>query len=172
MGCTGGGTVRSQYSRLPRNYLSNILHPVIGLIQRVSCAHVDVQQKTIASIQQGICALIGVEKSDSPATADRLLERMLSYRIFADAEGKMNRSLVDVQGELLIVPQFTLPADTRKGTRPGFSKAASPELGRHLFEYLKEQARQKYGKVCSGQFGADMQLHLVNDGPVTFWLTT
>lgn len=131
-----------------------------------------VNQQTIASIEQGICALIGVEKHDTPAKADRLLERMLGYRIFADANDRMNLALTDIQGGLLLVPQFTLPADNRKGTRPGFSTAAPPDLGRELFDYLLQQARLKYTKVGTGQFGADMQVHLVNDGPVTFWLQT
>lgn len=144
---------------------------MIGLIQRVSQASVTVQQQTIASIQQGICALVGIEKQDTTAQADRLLERMLGYRIFADSGGKMNLSLTDIQGDLLLVPQFTLPADTSKGMRPSFSTAAAPELGRELFHYLLQQARLKHGKVGVGQFGADMQVALVNDGPVTFWLT-
>ena len=131
-----------------------------------------VNQQTIASIEQGICALIGVEKDDTTARADRLLERMLGYRIFADANDRMNLALTDIQGGLLLVPQFTLPADTRKGTRPGFSTAAPPDLGRELFDYLLQQARLKYTKVGTGQFGADMQVHLVNDGPVTFWRQT
>ena len=139
-------------------------------MQRVSQARVEVQLQTIASIQQGICALIGIEKQDTPAKAERLLERMLGYLIFADTGGKMNLGLMDIQGDLLLVPQFTLPADTNKGMRPGFSAAASPELGRELFHYLLEQARLKYGKVSAGQFGTDMQLSLTNDGPVTFWL--
>jgi len=143
---------------------------VIGLIQRVTQARVDVDSLTIASIQQGIVALVGIEKTDTKIQADRLLARMLGYRIFADTEGKMNLGLTDIQGELLLVPQFTLPADTHKGMRPSFSAAAPPELGRELFLYLLEQARLKYGKVGAGQFGADMQVHLVNDGPVTFWL--
>lgn len=130
----------------------------------------DVDRKTIASIQTGITALIGVEKPDTPAQADRLLERLLGYRIFPDAAGRMNRSLADIAGELLLVPQFTLPADTRKGMRPSFSSAAPPELGEKLFLYLLEQARLKHGKVAAGRFGADMQVTLTNDGPVTFWL--
>jgi D-aminoacyl-tRNA deacylase len=145
---------------------------VISLIQRVSQARVVVNQQTIATIEQGICALIGVEKHDTPATADRLLERMLGYRIFADADGRMNLSLTEIQGGLLLVPQFTLPADTSKGMRPGFSPAAPPDLGHQMFDYLLQQARFKYKTVGAGQFGADMQVHLVNDGPVTFWLQT
>ncbi len=131
-----------------------------------------VNQQTIASIEQGICALIGVEKLDTTTQADRLLERMLGYRIFADADGRMNLGLTDIQGGLLLVPQFTLPADTRKGMRPGFSPAAPPDLGRQMFDYLLQQARLKYANVGAGQFGADMQVHLINDGPVTFWLQT
>ena len=143
---------------------------MIGLIQRVSQARVEIEHQMIAGIQQGICALIGIEKQDTPAKAERLLERMLGYRIFADIEGRMNLALTHIGGGLLLVPQFTLPADTRKGTRPGFSAAASPALGRELFDYLVEHARQKHDKVGAGVFGADMQVHLVNDGPVTFWL--
>lgn len=143
---------------------------MIGLIQRVGQARVEINQQTVASIGQGICALIGVEREDTPEKADRLLERMIGYRIFADADGKMNLSLMDVQGGLLLVPQFTLPADTRKGTRPGFSAAAAPDKGRELFHYLLDQAQKKYHQVAAGVFGADMQVHLVNDGPVTFWL--
>lgn len=143
---------------------------MIGLIQRVSQARVEIEQQTIAGIQQGICALIGVEREDTPAKADRLLERMLGYRIFADSDDRMNLSLTDIGGGLLLVPQFTLPADTRKGTRPGFSSAAAPEVGRELFQYLLDQARLKHSQVGAGVFGADMQIHLVNDGPVTFWL--
>lgn len=145
---------------------------MIGLIQRVTQARIEVDRQTIASIGQGIVALIGVEKTDTTSQADRLLERLLGYRIFADADGKMNLGLQDIQGDLLLVPQFTLPADTKKGMRPGFSAAASPELGTQLFDYLVEQAGLKYGKVATGRFGANMQVQLVNDGPVTFWLQT
>lgn len=145
---------------------------MIGLIQRVSQARVEIEQQTVASIQQGICALIGIEREDTPVRADRLLERMLGYRIFADTNNRMNLSLTDIKGGLLLVPQFTLPADTRKGTRPGFSTAASPELGRELFHYLLEQAKLKHNQTGAGVFGADMQVHLINDGPVTFWLET
>lgn len=143
---------------------------MIGLLQRVSQARVEVQQQTIATIQQGICALIGIEKQDTATESDRLLDRMLGYRIFADADGRMNLSLIDIQGGLLLVPQFTLSADTNKGMRPSFSSAAPAEVGKQLFHYMLEQARLKYDKVDVGQFGADMQVHLVNDGPVTFWL--
>jgi len=143
---------------------------VIGLIQRVCNAHVTVDNEIIAGIKQGITALIGVEKTDTPANADRLLQRILGYRIFPDIHGKMNLSLTDTRGDLLLVPQFTLPADTRKGMRPSFSPAAPPESGEKLFLYLLEQAGMKHRKVCAGRFGADMQLTLTNDGPVTFWL--
>jgi D-tyrosyl-tRNA(Tyr) deacylase len=145
---------------------------LIGLIQRVSEARVEVEQQTIASIHTGIVALIGVEKSDSEAQADRLLERILGYRIFPDTAGKMNLSLTDIGGGLLLVPQFTLPADTRKGMRPSFSSAAPPELGAKLFAYLLAQAESNRGRVGAGRFGADMQVTLTNDGPVTFWLQT
>lgn len=116
--------------------------------------------------------LIGVQRDDSEQRADRLLERMLGYRVFPDDAGKMNRSLRDIRGGLLLVPQFTLPADTRKGTRPGFSTAAAPEEGKRLFQHFLQQAEQSHSPVASGRFGVDMQVSLVNDGPVTFWLET
>lgn len=144
---------------------------MIGLIQRVSQARVDVHNETVAQIDQGITALIGIEKADSEQNAGRLLHRILGYRIFADPEEKMNLSLMDISGGLLLVPQFTLPADTRKGMRPSFSPAASPDEGRILFDYLVSQAKEEYKKVEYGIFGADMQVTLTNDGPVTFWLT-
>lgn len=143
---------------------------MIGLLQRVSRASVDVNNKTIALIQCGLLVFIGIEKEDSENQADRLLERILGYRVFPNKEGRMNRSLTDTGGGLLLVPQFTLPADTRKGTRPGFSTAAPPEKGKQLFEYFLDKARQTYAHVQAGEFGADMQVSLVNDGPVTFWL--
>lgn len=143
---------------------------MIGLIQRVSRAQVDVDGVTVGQIGRGIMLLLGVEKADTPATAERLLERVLGYRIFADAQGKMNLSLREVAGELLIVPQFTLPADTRKGTRPSFTPAAPPEQGRALFDCFVERARLQLQGVQTGLFSADMQVSLINDGPVTFWL--
>lgn len=143
---------------------------MIGLIQRVSEAKVVVAQETIGAIQQGILLLLGVEKEDDEVKAARLLERVLNYRIFEDDSGRMNRSLKDINGELLIVSQFTLPADTRKGNRPSFTPAAPPELGEQLYDYVCAQARSHLGTVHTGQFGADMRVHLVNDGPVTFWL--
>ncbi len=143
---------------------------MIGLIQRVSRAQVDVDGVTVGQIGRGIMLLLGVEKADTPATAERLLERVLGYRIFADAQGKMNLSLREVAGELLIVPQFTLPADTRKGMRPSFTPAAPPELGKALFDDFVERARLRLEGVQTGVFSADMQVSLTNDGPVTFWL--
>ena len=143
---------------------------MIGLLQRVSEARVDVDGDTVGAIEQGLLVLLGVEREDDEAKADRLLERLLGYRVFADAEGKMNLSLRDVGGGLLVVPQFTLPADTRKGARPSFTPAAAPAKGEALFNYLTERARDAYSPVASGVFGADMQVSLVNDGPVTFWL--
>ena len=145
---------------------------MIGLLQRVTHASVEVDGKTIAAIDRGLLALIGVEKEDGRAQADRLLERLLGYRVFPDQEGKMNLSLTDIQGGLLLVPQFTLPADTRKGMRPSFSSAAPPDQGRELFAYLLAQAQAGHQPVAAGIFGADMQVTLTNDGPVTFWIKT
>lgn len=143
---------------------------MIGLLQRVSRASVSVDGEVIGRIGVGLTVLIGVERGDGEAQADRLLERLLGYRVFADAEGKMNLSLRDIGGGLLLVPQFTLPADTRKGTRPSFTPAAPPDEGRRLFAYLLENARRLHPKVASGRFAADMEVALVNDGPVTLWL--
>ena len=126
--------------------------------------------ETAGEIGRGVLALIGVERGDGEREAARLAERVLGYRIFPDAEGKMNRSLADIGGGLLLVPQFTLAADTRSGTRPGFSTAAAPEEGRRLFDVLLNLCREKHAAVATGRFGADMQVSLVNDGPVTFWL--
>lgn len=143
---------------------------MIGLIQRVSEAKVMVDQKTIGEIQAGILLLLGVEKEDDEAKAKRLLQRVLNYRIFEDVTGRMNHALKDINGELLIVPQFTLPADTRKGNRPSFTPAAAPLLGEQLFMYFCTQAHAQLPNVQTGKFGADMQVQLINDGPVTFWL--
>ena len=126
--------------------------------------------ETVGEIGPGVLALIGVERRDSEREAERLVERMLGYRIFPDAEGKMNRSLADIAAGLLLVPQFTLAADTNSGTRPGFSTAAAPEEGRRLFDFLVGRCREQHPVVATGRFGADMQVSLVNDGPVTFWL--
>ena len=145
---------------------------MIGLIQRVKHASVAVDGEVIGQIDQGLLALVGVQKHDNKASADKLLKRMLSYRVFADAEDKMNLSLSDIGGGLLLVSQFTLAADTQKGARPSFSSAASPDLGRELFEHVVNQARTQHPVVETGRFGADMQVSLLNDGPVTFWLET
>jgi D-tyrosyl-tRNA(Tyr) deacylase len=143
---------------------------VIGLLQRVVRADVTIDGECVGAIERGLLLLIGIEQSDGEREADRLLERLLGYRVFADAAGKMNLSVQDVAGGVLLVPQFTLVADTNKGTRPSFSSAASPDEGRRLFEYFVEQARIRHSPVATGRFGADMKVGLVNDGPVTFWL--
>jgi D-aminoacyl-tRNA deacylase len=143
---------------------------VIGLLQRVRWAKVSVDGQNVATIGAGLLVLVGVERGDSPAGAERLAERLLAYRVFADAAGRMNLSLADVQGELLLVPQFTLVADTRHGNRPGFETAAPPVEGQRLFERLVSAARVRCARVQTGQFGADMEVELVNNGPVTFSL--
>ena len=143
---------------------------MIGLIQHVSEASVVVDGCTVGQIARGLLVLVGVEKQDDEATAQRLLDRILGYRVFPDEQGKMNLSLTDIGGGLLLVPQFTLAADTHKGTRPSFSSAAPPEQGKALFERFVQMTRERHGKVESGVFGADMKVSLVNDGPVTFWL--
>jgi D-tyrosyl-tRNA(Tyr) deacylase len=143
---------------------------VIGLLQRVAEASVRVGGETVGEIDRGLMVLLGVEKGDSEAQADRLLERLLGYRVFPDENDKMNLSLRDIGGGLLLVPQFTLPADTRKGTRPSFTTAAPPDEGRRLFDYFVSQARTAHNPVETGRFGADMQVSLINNGPVTFWL--
>lgn len=143
---------------------------MIGLLQRVRKAQVEVADETVGAIGTGLLVLVGVEREDTEAQAQRLLERLLNYRVFPDSEGRMNLSVQDIDGGLLLVPQFTLAADTRKGNRPGFTRAASPQEGERLFNYLVNEARIRYSKVATGRFGADMQVSLVNDGPVTFWL--
>ena len=143
---------------------------MIALLQRVLESKVVVEGKTIGEIDQGLMVLLGVEKNDDQAVADKLLQRILKYRVFSDEQDKMNLSLQDVKGGLLLVPQFTLAADTQSGLRPSFSSAAPPQVGKELFEYVVGQARAHYDKVESGQFGADMKVHLINDGPVTFQL--
>jgi D-tyrosyl-tRNA(Tyr) deacylase len=142
---------------------------LIALIQRVAEASVSVGGETVGAIGAGIMALVGVEREDTEAEAGRLAERVLGYRIFPDDEGRMNRSLLEAGGSLLAVPQFTLVADTRKGSRPSFSSGASPEQGMRLFDRFVEQARRT-ARVETGRFGAHMRVSLVNDGPVTFWL--
>ena len=143
---------------------------MIGLIQRVTQAAVHVDGVEKARIGAGMAVLVGVLPADTATDADGLLARLLQYRIFADANDRMNLSLTDTGGELLLVPQFTLAADTRKGLRPGFSGAAPPEQGKRLFEHLAAVALQRHGRVQTGVFGANMQLSLTNDGPATFWL--
>ena len=145
---------------------------MIALIQRVLEARVRVDGHIVAAIEQGLLALVGIVASDNAASSERLLQRLLDYRVFADAEGRMNRSLRDTGGGLLLVPQFTLVADTRRGNRPGFSTAASPSDAAPLFEQLLRRARSAHAPVASGQFGAHMQVSLINDGPVTFWLSS
>ena len=143
-----------------------------ALLQRVSQARVDVAGETIGAIDQGLMVLIGIEPQDTPASADKMLHKLLNYRVFGDADGKMNLSLTDVNGGLLLVSQFTLAADTKSGMRPSFSKTAPPALGAELFGYLVTKAKTSHATVETGQFGADMQVHLINDGPVTFLLET
>lgn len=145
---------------------------MIALLQRVSQARVDIAGVPRAVIERGLLVLVGVRPSDDEAHALKLVDRLLDYRVFADEAGKMNRSLRQIGGGLLLVPQFTLAADTRHGLRPGFSGAAPPEQGRRLFEFVIEAAAQRHSPVASGVFGADMQVSLTNDGPVTLWLET
>ncbi len=143
---------------------------MIGLLQRVTAAQVEVGTECVGAIGAGLLVLVGVERGDHETQADRLLERLLGYRVFADAEGKMNRSVRETGGGLLLVPQFTLVADTQKGMRPSFTPAAPPAEGERLFRYMQEQASGCHSPVAAGQFGAHMRVSLVNDGPVTFWL--
>jgi D-aminoacyl-tRNA deacylase len=143
---------------------------MIALLQRVTRAGVEIAGESHASIGRGLLVLIAVKPEDDETRASRLLERLLSYRVFDDEAGKMNLSLRQIEGDLLLVPQFTLAADTRHGLRPGFSGAASPEKGRRLFDFLVQSASSRHPAVQSGVFGADMQVSLINDGPVTIWL--
>jgi D-tyrosyl-tRNA(Tyr) deacylase len=143
---------------------------VIGLLQRVTAARVDIGGETVGAIGRGLLVLVCAERGDDEASAYRLLERLLNYRVFPDALGKMNRSLRDTGGGLLLVPQFTLAADTNSGNRPSFTPAAAPEDGRRLFEAMVSRATEIHAGTASGRFGADMQVSLTNDGPVTFWL--
>lgn len=145
---------------------------MIALLQRVSQAQVMVDGERIGAIGRGLLVLLGVEKGDDEAQARRLVERILGYRVFEDDQGKMNLSLRDIKGELLLVPQFTLAANTDKGMRPSFSSAALPEQGGYWFQQVVTLARQSLPVVETGSFGADMQVSLTNDGPVTFWLQT
>ena len=143
---------------------------MIALIQRVREARVEVDGESVGRIGPGLLAFVAVQPPDGEAQAQRLLERLLGYRVFADAQGRMNRSLAETGGGLLLVSQFTLAADTRSGMRPGFTSAATPETGRHWFERLVELARIRHAPVEIGRFGTHMEVALVNDGPVTFWL--
>lgn len=143
---------------------------MIALIQRVKHAKVEVENEIIGEISQGLLVLLGVEKIDTPAMADKLLKKVLNYRVFNDDEGKMNLSLQDIKGELLIVSQFTLAADTTKGLRPGFSSAATPADAKVLYDYFVGESRKQQVSVETGEFGADMAVSLLNDGPVTFSL--
>lgn len=143
---------------------------MLGLIQLVTHAEVIITGQVTTAIKHGILALIGIEKEDKPSHAEKLIERIINYRIFQDAAGKMNLSLIDMQGGLLLVPQFTLVADTKSGTRPGFSKGMPPIDGRKLFDYLVNFSQRHYANTQAGEFGAHMQINLCNDGPVTFLL--
>jgi D-tyrosyl-tRNA(Tyr) deacylase len=143
---------------------------MIALLQRVRHASVTVDGACIGAIDAGLLVFLCAEKGDTAREGDALLAKLLGYRVFADDAGKMNRSIVDVAGGLLLVPQFTLAADTRSGTRPSFTPAAAPADARRLFDHVVEQARLRHPGVATGQFGADMQVALTNDGPVTFWL--
>ncbi len=143
---------------------------MIGLLQRVTEARVDIDSKTVGQIAGGLLVFIGIEKTDSEKQADRLLERLLNYRVFSDTDDKMNLSLKDVNGGLLLVSQFTLAAETDKGQRPSFSSAADPQTSKRLYSYLVQKAILEHSQVESGIFAADMQVSLCNDGPVTFWL--
>jgi D-tyrosyl-tRNA(Tyr) deacylase len=145
---------------------------MIGLLQRVSSASVVVDGATIGAIDAGLMVLVCAERADTEQDADALLSKLLGYRVFADEAGKMNRSVTETGGGLLLVPQFTLAADTKSGTRPSFTPAAAPADGLRLFTYFSEQARLKHAVVQTGRFGADMKVSLTNDGPVTFWLQT
>lgn len=143
---------------------------MIALLQRVSEASVHVDNIITGAIETGILVLLAIEKSDTEQQAERLVHRLLGYRIFPDKEDRMNLSVIDINGGVLLVPQFTLAADTHKGMRPSFSGAASPETGKKLFDYVVKTTRAQHAHVGAGIFGADMKVHLVNDGPVTFWL--
>lgn len=145
---------------------------MIALLQRVSSASVRVAGETVGAIGAGLLVFVGVERQDREHDADRLLERLLGYRVFGDAAGRMNRSVRDIGGGLLLVPQFTLAADTRKGMRPSFTPAAPPAQGKALFDYLRARARTTYPEVACGRFGAEMEVALVNEGPVTLLLRT
>lgn len=143
---------------------------MIALLQRVTEAHVVVAERRIAEIGPGLLVLVAVEPNDEQSTVERIAQRLLTYRVFSDSEGRMNRSLVDDDLELLLVPQFTLAADTKKGTRPSFTRAAEPSVGEHYFQRLVEACQTRLPATKCGEFAAHMQVSLINDGPVTFWL--
>lgn len=143
---------------------------MIALLQRVSHASVTVDDAVIGAISGGLLVFLAVHRDDTPANVKRMAERILSYRVFADAEGRMNHSVCDISGELLLVPQFTLAADTKKGTRASFTKGAAPEKAKEYFLEVVQQCARRLGRVETGEFGADMKVSLLNDGPVTFWL--
>lgn len=143
---------------------------MLGLLQRVKRASVDVDGECVGKIDQGILLLLGIEKNDTEATADKLIDKILAYRMFADEQQKMNCNLQQINGGILVVSQFTLAADTNKGLRPSFSSAAPPALAEELYNYFVERLKLKHAQVATGVFAADMQVGLVNDGPVTFML--
>ena len=143
---------------------------MLALLQRVTEARVSIDERVVSHIGKGLLVFVGVEKGDEEPQVDRMLERVLGYRIFSDGQGRMNRSVTDIRGGVLLVPQFTLPADTRSGMRPSLSPAAPADVGRRLFGYLVDAARARHAHVASGEFGAHMQVSLNNDGPVTFML--
>jgi len=145
---------------------------MIALLQRVRSARVEIDGKSVGAIERGVVVFVGVERADDDGAAERLAQRVLQYRIFPDSHGKMNLSVQDVRGGLLLVPQFTLAADTKKGTRASFTSAAAPDVGRRLFDFFCAVVQRAHAPIATGIFGADMQVTLTNDGPVTFWLTS
>ncbi len=146
------------------------LPQMVGLLQRVTSAKVTIDGKTVGEIERGLLVLVGIERADNEARGARLVDRLLGFRVFPDEAGKMNRSVQDIDGGMLLVPNFTLVADTAKGTRASFTPAAAPDVGQRLFAHVVARAQERHRAVYSGIFGADMQVMLVNDGPVTFWL--
>ncbi|MGD2137914.1 MAG: D-aminoacyl-tRNA deacylase [Gammaproteobacteria bacterium] len=143
---------------------------MIALLQRVRRAHVEIAGERVAGIERGLLVFTGMQRGDTEQEGDRLLQRVLGYRVFPDSAGRMNLDVREAAGGVLLVPQFTLAADTRKGMRPSFTPAATPDTGERLFEYLAGQLQTRHAPVACGRFGADMQVALINDGPVTFWL--
>jgi len=143
---------------------------MIALLQRISSAKVEIDNKIVAKAEAGVLVFLAVQKQDSEHCAEQMQQRILAYRMFADGQNKMNKNIREVEGDILVVPQFTLAANTKKGLRPNFSTAATPDQGKLLFDYFLDKLNAEYDRVSSGKFAADMQVHLVNDGPVTFWL--